>query len=145
MYMYAVIYSYVYQGTGFTRPTLQWTTLTSSRNFCSILLHILLENKGPFCHQQKGLRVGSVARFYFFQFCDVAEVEIIHKKILARFGYRLDLKVGKKNTRTLLYSWLPTGTYHKILAIWKFFWVEIWRISAIFFSCKNFILLKSFV
>jgi hypothetical protein len=41
------------------------------------------------------------------------------------------MKVGKKKkkkrkTRIVLYSWLPTGNYHKILAIWgnKFF--EIW-------------------
>ncbi len=31
----------------------------------------------------------------FFQFCDVAEVTIIHKDDLARFGYRLDMKVEK--------------------------------------------------
>jgi len=34
--------------------------------------------------------------FCFFQFCDVTEVAIIHKMILARFGYRLNVKVGKK-------------------------------------------------
>jgi hypothetical protein len=41
--------------------------------------------------------------------------------ILDKFGYILDMKVrgvgGKK--RILLYSWLPTGTYHKNLAIEK--------------------------
>jgi len=42
-----------------------------------------------------------------------------------------NMKVGKKKkrkkkTRIVPYSWLPTGNYHKILAIWgnKFF--EIW-------------------
>jgi hypothetical protein len=35
---------------------------------------------------------------------------------LAKFGYILDMKVGKKKERILLYSWLPTGTYHKNLA-----------------------------
>jgi hypothetical protein len=30
---------------------------------------------------------------------------------LAKFGYVLDMEVGKK--KILLYSWLPTGTYHK--------------------------------
>jgi hypothetical protein len=29
------------------------------------------------------------------------------------------MKVFKKKTRIPLYSWLPTGTYHKNLAIWK--------------------------
>jgi hypothetical protein len=35
-------------------------------------------------------------------------------------------KKEKKKTRIVLYSWLPTGNYHKILAMWgnKFF--EIW-------------------
>jgi hypothetical protein len=31
--------------------------------------------------------------FYFFQFCNVAKLAITHKNILAKFGYRLDLKV----------------------------------------------------
>jgi hypothetical protein len=36
-------------------------------------------------------------RFLFlFQFCDAAQVVIIHKMLLARFGYRLDMKVKKK-------------------------------------------------
>jgi len=36
---------------------------------------------------------------------------------LAKFGYILDMKVGKKKReRILLYSWLPTRTYHKNLA-----------------------------
>jgi hypothetical protein len=47
----------------------------------------------------------------------------------------LDMKVEKK-TISLLYSWLPTGTYHKKLAIWYFFSFEIWRTWAKF-SMKN--------
>jgi hypothetical protein len=37
---------------------------------------------------------------------------------LAKFGYTLDMEVGRKK-KILLYSWLSTGTYHKNLAIWK--------------------------
>jgi hypothetical protein len=33
---------------------------------------------------------------------------------LARFGYRLNMKVEKN--RILLFSWLPTGTYHENVA-----------------------------
>jgi hypothetical protein len=40
------------------------------------------------------------------------------KPDLARFGYRPDMKVEKRN-RILLYSWLLTGTYYKSLVIWK--------------------------
>jgi hypothetical protein len=39
---------------------------------------------------------------------------------LAKFGYRLDMKVEKKN-RILLCSWLRMRTYHKNLAIWIYF------------------------
>jgi hypothetical protein len=37
---------------------------------------------------------------------------------LAKFGYALNMKVQgkKKEKEILLYSWLPTGTYHKNLA-----------------------------
>ncbi len=34
--------------------------------------------------------------FFFFQFCEVAEVMIIHKLNLARFGYILVIKLRKK-------------------------------------------------
>ncbi len=44
---------------------------------------------------------------------------IIHKYDLARFGYRLDTKVGKKLESFYIFGYLG-GTYHKILAIWKF-------------------------
>jgi hypothetical protein len=32
----------------------------------------------------------------FFQFCDVAKVVIIHSKKIAKFGYKLDMKIEKK-------------------------------------------------
>jgi hypothetical protein len=36
---------------------------------------------------------------------------------LTKFGYKPDMKVGgNKRFRILLYSWLPTGMYNKILA-----------------------------
>jgi len=31
------------------------------------------------------------------QFCDVAKVVIIHLKKIAKFGYKLDMKIEKKN------------------------------------------------
>jgi hypothetical protein len=64
--------------------------------------------------------------FFFHQFCDVPEV----------------VKVGEKKTRILLYSLVPvTGTYHKNLAIWIYFFV--WNLANFvhFFKKK----LKSFV
>jgi len=45
---------------------------------------------------------------------------------LTKFGYMIDMKVGKKNN-ILLYSWLPFGSYHKTLATWKKK-IEIWQI-----------------
>ncbi len=36
---------------------------------------------------------------------------------LAKFGYILDMKVGENKIKIFLYSWLPTRTYHKNLAI----------------------------
>jgi len=61
------------------------------------------------------------------------------KNNLAKFGYILDMKVEKKKTRILLYFWLPTGTYHKNLAIWKIKVLKIWRIWVIFFYEKSFV------
>ncbi len=40
------------------------------------------------------------------------------KNHFAKFGYILDMKVRKKN-RIVLYSWLPTGTFHNNLVMWK--------------------------
>jgi len=64
--------------------------------------------------------------FFFFQifpnFSNVAEVVPVHPSDdLARLGYRLDMKVGKrkKKKRILLYSWLPNGTYHETLVFWE--------------------------
>jgi hypothetical protein len=42
---------------------------------------------------------------------------------LGKFRYILDMDVGKKN-RIPPYSWLYTGTYHKNLAIWNFFFLK---------------------
>jgi hypothetical protein len=54
---------------------------------------------------------------YFFPFCDVAEMAISIRwfsQIWPQTRYEITKKI-----RILLYSWLPTGTYHKNLAIWK--------------------------
>jgi hypothetical protein len=42
---------------------------------------------------------------------------------LARFGYRLDIKV-EKNSESSIFLAIPTGTYHKNLAIRKLFFVK---------------------
>jgi len=55
---------------------------------------------------------------------------------LAKFGCILDTKFRKKKNRILLYSWLPSGTYHSNLMIWNCFSFEIWRIWVIY-SMKN--------
>jgi hypothetical protein len=47
----------------------------------------------------------------------------------------------KKNTRILLYSWLPTGTYIiKFWRFWNFLWVENLANSGLFFFPCNFFL-----
>jgi len=70
-----------------------------------------------------------------FQFRDVIN--------LARFGYRIDMKVEKN--RILLYSWLPpTGTYHKNLVMWNlnfFFFQNLENLSH-FFHGKSFVLVE---
>ncbi len=43
--------------------------------------------------------------FFFRKFCDVDEVVIIHKLILAKFGYQQNLK--EENLNILLCFWLP--------------------------------------
>jgi hypothetical protein len=50
---------------------------------------------------------------------------IIQKKKLAKFGYILNIKLGKKEKKNLLYSWLPIGIYHKLM-IEFFFSNKIW-------------------
>jgi hypothetical protein len=68
------------------------------------------------------------------QFFDVAEVAIIHKTIFARFGYKLDMKVGKKKRkRIVLYSWLLIGTYCRKYGEMEKKSFKIWRVWAIFF------------
>jgi hypothetical protein len=41
--------------------------------------------------------------YFYFQFFDVAEVAIIHKTIFATFGYKLDMKLGKKKKTESFY------------------------------------------
>ncbi len=55
--------------------------------------------------------------FFFLQFCDAAEVAIIHKKWFSQIWLHTRYDSTKK-TRILLYSWLSAITYHKNLAIW---------------------------
>jgi hypothetical protein len=60
------------------------------------------------------------SRVLFNGFCDVAKGVVTHPETnLANSGYMPDMKVGKKkkNPGSFLYSWLPTGTYCKNLAI----------------------------
>jgi hypothetical protein len=79
--------------------------------------------------------------FFFFFFKNLAEVAIIPKDGLARFGYILDMKVEKRKTRILL---LILGyLLELIIKIWRFglffyyFYFEIWRIWSFFLSMKN--------
>jgi hypothetical protein len=50
----------------------------------------------------------------FFQFCDVVEVTIIHNQIWLHTRYE-----NRKETKILLYSWLPIESNHKNMVIWK--------------------------
>jgi hypothetical protein len=65
-------------------------------------------------------------------------VAIIQKTILAKFGYIIDIQVGKKN-RILLYSWLPSGSYDKTLAIWNFFNLKFGEFGPLFSREKSFV------
>jgi hypothetical protein len=56
---------------------------------------------------------------FFFKFCDVAKLIIIHK--IAIFGYRRDVKV--KNVKNWLVFWLPA--------------VEIWWLLFLFGNLAN--------
>jgi hypothetical protein len=49
------------------------------------------------------------------------------------------MEVEKKKTRILLYSRLPTGTYHENLAIWKLFLKKSGEFGSLFFHEKSFI------
>ncbi len=51
--------------------------------------------------------------------CDVTKSGDHSQNNLAKFGYILDMKVGKFFFKKILflYSWLPTETYHENLAI----------------------------
>jgi hypothetical protein len=53
-------------------------------------------------------------------------------KNLAKFGYIPDINIKIKNI--LLYSWLPTGTYHKNLAIYLFIILKSFEFGPFFFA-----------
>ncbi len=55
---------------------------------------------------------------FFPIFCDLAKVMIIARKILAKYGYMLNIKYYKKNM--LLYLWL-LYLNHAYLSIWQIF------------------------
>jgi len=65
------------------------------------------------------------SRVSFKDFCVVAKVMIIQKNSLAKFGNILNMIVDrqkkKKKKSFYILGYLPTGTYHKNLEIWKFF------------------------
>jgi hypothetical protein len=44
---------------------------------------------------------------------------------LAKLNYILEMKVGKKKNRIFLYSWLPIGTHHNNLKIWKIIIIKL--------------------
>jgi len=77
-----------------------------------------------------------VQRFFFPQFCDVAEVVIIHKDDLARFGYILDMKVEKKFKTFYNFGYL----LKLLMKIWRFdFYLcrNLANLGTTFFSMKN--------
>jgi len=80
-------------------------------------------NFKPYCH----FRV-----FFFSNFVMWLKWQS-YKDDLARFGYRLDMKIEKKSES----FYILTGTYHKNLAIWKPLFSKIWKIWAIFFPTEN--------
>ncbi len=57
---------------------------------------------------------------------------------LAKFGYMLDMVVGKIN-KILSYSWLPTGTYYINMAIWNFFSLKCGIFGPFFFHKKSLV------
>ncbi len=69
-------------------------------------------------------------RVFFLQLCDVAKLAFIHKKILAKFGYRSGLKSKTFND---LHSF--GHLLERKREIWRFFenrkteGVEIWRVE----------------
>ncbi len=74
--------------------------------------------------------------FLFFQFCDVAKLAIMHKNILAKFGYRRDLKVENfKNLYILVILLQP------VIQIWqlKFYFFFSKLGTKIFQMCQNHI------
>ncbi len=73
-------------------------------------------------------------------FCDVdKESHSDHpENNLAKFGYILEIPKFLKN-RIHLYSWLPSGTYHKTLAIWIFYFQYLANLGHIFYESSFFV------
>jgi hypothetical protein len=74
--------------------------------------------------------------FFFPNFSNVAEVVPVHPSDdLARLGYRLDMKVGKKKKKKTESFYILGYLMELIMKIWcsgKLFF-EIWRIGSFFF------------
>ncbi len=66
---------------------------------------------------------------FFFQFCDVGQVAVIHKMLLARFGYRLDMKVKKMKKDPSIFLATYWNLYWKS-GDWEKNSFEIWLIWA---------------
>jgi len=79
--------------------------------YFQVLAHECLVLGTLVCH----IRAGFLSRILW---CSQSN-DIDLKNNLAKFGYILIRK--KKKKKIFLYSWLPTGTYHKILAVWNLF------------------------
>jgi len=69
-------------------------------------------------------------------FLEVSDVADNHPDDLARFGYILDMKVRKKPEFFYIYSWLHTGTHHKICRF-EFVFIENLANSGHFFHEKS--------
>jgi hypothetical protein len=49
----------------------------------------------------------------------------------------MDIKGKGKNKGIFLYSWLPSGRYHRALVIWNFFNLKSGKFGPPFFSMKK--------
>jgi hypothetical protein len=91
---------------------------------------------GEGVHRRKEIKLSTmgVTPRFLLRFLWCSQNEDHSQNNLAKFGYILDMKVGKERERILWYSWLQTGTYHKNLANWNlFFFFKIWQILGFFF------------
>jgi hypothetical protein len=59
---------------------------------------------------------------FFSQFCDVTKVTMIHRKDLAKFGYKLKMKIVF--IKILLYFLLSTSTMNRNLTSFLKFWLN---------------------